>query len=175
MIRAVVDGIAPRLRASIRRSTPRSRRTAATWRAARRRGSSRRSTSCCGRERPRRPCACWRSGACSSRSPRRCRSARATPCGNRSRRSTAYRHRFEETPEALTNAMLLGTLLMPLGYDFRPPPVVLDADGRREEGTGAVTRPAAARATRRRAPPPHPQLPAPAHRPAPVAARARGP
>jgi poly(A) polymerase len=41
-----------------------------------------------------------------------------------------YRHRFEETPEALTNAVLLGTLLTPLGYDFRPPPVVLDADGR---------------------------------------------
>jgi len=41
-----------------------------------------------------------------------------------------YRHRFEETPETLTNAVLLGTLLAPLGYDFRPPPVVLDADGR---------------------------------------------
>jgi len=41
-----------------------------------------------------------------------------------------YRRRFEETPEALTNAVLLGTLLAPLGFDFRPPPVVLDADGR---------------------------------------------
>jgi poly(A) polymerase len=41
-----------------------------------------------------------------------------------------YRRQFEETPEALTNAVLLGTLLVPLGYDFRPPPVVLDADGR---------------------------------------------
>jgi poly(A) polymerase len=41
-----------------------------------------------------------------------------------------YRHHFEETPETLTNALLLGTLLVPLGYDFRPPPVVLDADGR---------------------------------------------
>ncbi len=41
-----------------------------------------------------------------------------------------YRHRFEETPDTLTNAVLLGTLLAPLGYDFRPPPVVLDADGR---------------------------------------------
>ena len=42
----------------------------------------------------------------------------------------SYRHHFEETPETLTNALLLGTLLVPLGYDFRPPPVVLDADGR---------------------------------------------
>ena len=42
----------------------------------------------------------------------------------------AYRRRFEETPETLTNAILLGTLLVPLGYDVRPPPVVLDADGR---------------------------------------------
>jgi poly(A) polymerase len=42
----------------------------------------------------------------------------------------SYRHHFEETPETLTNALLLGTLLVPLGFDFRPPPVVLDADGR---------------------------------------------
>ena len=42
----------------------------------------------------------------------------------------AYRRQFEETPEPLTNAILLGTLLVPLGYDFRPPPLVLDADGR---------------------------------------------
>ena len=41
-----------------------------------------------------------------------------------------YRRQFEETPEALTNAVLLGTLLAPLGYDFRAPPIVLDADGR---------------------------------------------
>ena len=41
-----------------------------------------------------------------------------------------YRHQFAETPETLTNALLLGTLLVPLGYDFRPPPLVLDADGR---------------------------------------------
>jgi len=41
-----------------------------------------------------------------------------------------YRRRFEETPETLTNAVLLGTLLVPLGHDFRPPAVVLDADGR---------------------------------------------
>jgi poly(A) polymerase len=42
----------------------------------------------------------------------------------------AYRRRFDETPEALTNAVLLGTLLVPVGYDFRPPPVVFSEDGR---------------------------------------------
>src|SRR5205085_8707323 len=41
-----------------------------------------------------------------------------------------YRRSFEETPETLTNAVLLGTLLVPLGFDLRPPPVVLDTDGR---------------------------------------------
>jgi tRNA nucleotidyltransferase/poly(A) polymerase len=33
----------------------------------------------------------------------------------------AYRRRFESTPEALTNAVLLGTLLVPLGISLRPP------------------------------------------------------
>src|SRR5215470_3361143 len=42
----------------------------------------------------------------------------------------AYRRQFADTPEALSNAVLLGTLLVPLGYDFRPPPVVFDEDGR---------------------------------------------
>ena len=41
-----------------------------------------------------------------------------------------YRRQFDETPEALTNAVLLGTLLVPVGYDFRPPPVVFSNDGR---------------------------------------------
>ena len=41
-----------------------------------------------------------------------------------------YRRRFDETPETLTNAVLLGTLLVPVGYDFRPPPVVFSEDGR---------------------------------------------
>jgi poly(A) polymerase len=41
-----------------------------------------------------------------------------------------YRRRFEQTPDTLTNAVLLGTLLVPLGYDFRLPPLVLDAGGR---------------------------------------------
>jgi poly(A) polymerase len=33
-----------------------------------------------------------------------------------------YRRRFESTPEALTNAVLLGTLLVPLGFTGRHPP-----------------------------------------------------
>ena len=38
----------------------------------------------------------------------------------------AYRRRFEEVPEGLTNAILLGSLLLPLGHSLRslsPPPV----------------------------------------------------
>jgi hypothetical protein len=31
----------------------------------------------------------------------------------------AYRQRFEETPDTLTNAVLLGSLLVPLGYNAR--------------------------------------------------------
>jgi poly(A) polymerase len=41
-----------------------------------------------------------------------------------------YRRRVDETPETLTNAVLLGTLLVPVGYDFRPPAVVFSEDGR---------------------------------------------
>jgi poly(A) polymerase len=41
-----------------------------------------------------------------------------------------YRRQFADTPEALTNAVLLGTLLVPLGYDFRPPPLERREDGR---------------------------------------------
>jgi poly(A) polymerase len=42
----------------------------------------------------------------------------------------AYRRPFEETPESLTNAILLGTLLVPIGYDFRPPPFVPNPGGK---------------------------------------------
>jgi poly(A) polymerase len=42
----------------------------------------------------------------------------------------AYRRQYNQTLETLTNAVLLGTLLVPLGYDFRPPPQVLNQDGR---------------------------------------------
>jgi len=41
-----------------------------------------------------------------------------------------HRRQFDETPETLTNAVLLGTLLVAVGYDFRPPPVVFSEDGR---------------------------------------------
>ena len=42
----------------------------------------------------------------------------------------AYRRQFEETPETLTNAVLLGTLLVPLGFDLKAPPIILAANGR---------------------------------------------
>ena len=42
----------------------------------------------------------------------------------------AYRLRHEETPDTLTNPILLGTLLVPLGYDLKPPPVVFDDRGK---------------------------------------------
>jgi len=41
-----------------------------------------------------------------------------------------YRRQFEETPETLTNAVLLGTLLVPLGFDLKAPPIILAANGR---------------------------------------------
>ena len=41
-----------------------------------------------------------------------------------------YRRQFDDPPETLTNAVLLGTLLVPIGYDLKPPPVVIAADGR---------------------------------------------
>ncbi len=42
----------------------------------------------------------------------------------------AYRRPFEETPETLTNAILLGTLLVPIGYDFRPLSFVPNPSGK---------------------------------------------
>jgi hypothetical protein len=42
----------------------------------------------------------------------------------------AYRRQSEGTPDTLTNAILLGTLLVPLGYDLKPPPVVFDTGGK---------------------------------------------
>jgi poly(A) polymerase len=42
----------------------------------------------------------------------------------------AYRRQFDDTPDTLTNAVLLGTLLVPLAFDLKPPPIILDAKGR---------------------------------------------
>ena len=42
----------------------------------------------------------------------------------------AYRRQHEETPDTLTNPILLGTLLVPLGYDLKPPPIVFDDKGK---------------------------------------------
>jgi poly(A) polymerase len=46
----------------------------------------------------------------------------------------AYRARFEVIPDALTNAILLGSLLVPVGYNVRglTPPPSPDSDARRE-------------------------------------------
>jgi poly(A) polymerase len=41
-----------------------------------------------------------------------------------------YRRKFEDTPETLTNAILVGTLLVPIGFDLREPPVVFREDGK---------------------------------------------
>src|SRR5204862_6293425 len=46
----------------------------------------------------------------------------------------AYRHRFEATPDTLTNAILVGTLLVPLGVSLHPPrhePPADEQSGRR--------------------------------------------
>ena len=42
----------------------------------------------------------------------------------------AYRRQHEDTPETLTNALLLGTLLVPIGYDLRPAPLVPGPNGK---------------------------------------------
>jgi poly(A) polymerase len=58
--------------------------------------------------------------------------------GNRLWQSLAaldgYRRRFAGTPETLTNAILLGSMLLPLGYSLRTlsPPPVADGEFRRE-------------------------------------------
>jgi len=45
----------------------------------------------------------------------------------------AYRRRFEEIPDTLTNAVLLGSLLVPLGHSFRSSPPPAGDDERRKE------------------------------------------
>src|SRR5688500_12785157 len=46
----------------------------------------------------------------------------------------AYRRRFEEIPDTLTNAILLGSLIIPLGYSLRSlMPALLSEDERRKE------------------------------------------
>src|SRR6186997_3283248 len=46
----------------------------------------------------------------------------------------AYRRRFDDIPDTLTNAVLLGSLLVPLGHSFRssPPPAAGDDERRKE-------------------------------------------
>jgi poly(A) polymerase len=45
----------------------------------------------------------------------------------------AYRRRFDDIPETLTNAVLLGSLLVPLGHAIRPPrPATVEGEFRKE-------------------------------------------
>ena len=56
----------------------------------------------------------------------------------------AYRRRFEATPETLTNAILLGSLLIPLGISLHPPRPAIVRDGpgadrgRSGDGPGSI-------------------------------------
>ena len=71
----------------------------------------------------------------------------------------AYRRRFDSTPETLTNAILLGSLLIPLGISLHPPrpPVVrpVTEAGRSGDGDNSVPTPSSNRPPRH---PPNPRL-----------------
>jgi len=71
----------------------------------------------------------------------------------------AYRRRFDSTPETLTNAILLGSLLIPLGISLHPPrpPIVRPGTeaARRLDGPGSVPTPSPSRPPRH---PPNPRL-----------------
>src|SRR5437899_803121 len=71
----------------------------------------------------------------------------------------AYRRRFDSTPETLTNAILLGSLLIPLGISLHPPrpPVVRPVTelGRSGDGDSSAPIPSPSRPPRH---PPNPRL-----------------
>jgi poly(A) polymerase len=60
----------------------------------------------------------------------------------------AYRRRFEDAPESLTNAILLGSLLIPLGHNLRTlsPAPVADGEFRPSTSSGRPEQPVAHRA-----------------------------
>jgi tRNA nucleotidyltransferase/poly(A) polymerase len=62
----------------------------------------------------------------------------------------AYRQRFEDIPDTLTNAILLGSLLIPLGYSLRNLLPVPGTEDERQERAASRDRDAAAGAARRR-------------------------
>ena len=62
----------------------------------------------------------------------------------------AYRQRFEDIPDTLTNAILLGSLLIPLGYSLRNLLPRAWHGGRPQERAASGDRDAAAGAARRR-------------------------
>ena len=71
----------------------------------------------------------------------------------------AYRRRFDSTPETLTNAILLGSLLVPLGISLHPPrpPIVRPGTeaGRSGDGDSSAPTPSPNRPPRH---PPNPRL-----------------
>ncbi len=71
----------------------------------------------------------------------------------------AYRRRFDSTPETLTNAILLGSLLIPLGISLHPPrpPIVRPGTeaGRSGDGDSSAPTPSPNRPPRH---PPNPRL-----------------
>ena len=61
----------------------------------------------------------------------------------------AYRKRFEETPDTLTNAILLGSLLIPIGHSIRTLSPSPSPDVPLRSSTGAAGRPESSRDGRR--------------------------
>ena len=125
----------------------RSARIATRSRRARCRGCSRSTTRFCAPDRRRRRSARWPTSGCSSRSRRSCTTAPPTRCGDRSPRSTPIAAQFESTPDTLTNAILLGSLLVPLGISLHPPRA-RSRRGCEEDGVGGRPRGRAIRRAR---------------------------
>ena len=84
----------------------------------------------------RRRSAGWPRRGCSSRFQRSCIAAPPSRCGDRSRRWTRIAARFESTPDTLTNPILLGSLLVPLGL----PPRMQLREPRDESGDAPAAR-----------------------------------
>ena len=74
----------------------------------------------------------------------------------------AYRRRFDSTPDTLTNAILLGSLLIPLGISLHPPRPAIARDGvgadRGRSGDGVVVAGAVPSPNRPPRHPPNPRL-----------------
>ena len=102
-------------------------------RAVRRRGCSRSTTRFFEPGRRRRHFAAWPTSACSNRFPKNFIAAQPKPLWQSLAAVDAYRQKFTATPETLTNPVLLGSLLVPLGLSpqMGRPAYVESASGRR--------------------------------------------